>query len=268
MCKRIGIGILRMCVIAVLVALLGTDANATTCASGLTHLGHTTIGGSLKNICYNPKTGVTTFSSVRITLQINGVPGSVLNGCATPDEPCLEVQCALYGTVQLEGGEECNPTTEQPLDPDCGIDGIAVCLNPRCHNSQDPDCVGNSSNGQPYTLETPVIQSGAFQQQECNRGKCKKSLEVEAQLSDDICINPNWEFQTFTPRVFIGQCCTCDFGFDNAGVCCGSRLRNNGSCVTLGPTCDDAFLCTVDLSDYQGGDIIPYVCEEIPPAQP
>jgi hypothetical protein len=259
---------LRMSVIAVFVALLGTEANAAICASGLTHLGHTTIGGSLKNICYNPKTGVTTYASVRMTLQINGVPGSVLNGCATPDEPCLEVQCAIYGTVQLADGAECNPTTEDPLDSDCGIDGIAVCVNPRCHNSNNPDCVGNSSNGQPYTLETSVIQSGAFQQQECNRGKCKKSLEVEAQLSDDICINPNWEFQTFTPSEFIGQCCTCDYGFDSAGVCCGSRERVGNSCSIPGPTCDDAFRCEVDLSDYQGGDIIPYVCEEIPPAQP
>jgi len=276
MIKRFIIGFLGVSVIAVLVALLGSESaqtadlyrcrptaadikdglpTETTHCSPKLHCEYT-ISGQVKHGCFSADPGSELFF-----VELFGVPGSLVGKrCSDEDGTCLAMRCSVFGTVQLEGGGSCDPET---VDPDCGIAGIAFCRN---HG-------GNSSTaqGQPFTLETTLSETASFQGNCTKSGRCRQSLVVDATLSDDICINRNWEFLTFVASEFNGGCCTCDGGYDTdtatPGDCCATSARNldDGSCAITGTESCNDMRCTADLSTFvPGGVNAPYVCGEIP----
>jgi hypothetical protein len=253
--NRVVIGVLRVSVIAALVALLAPESRASHCIgpSG-THCSpqfHCTylISGTLKHSCVSSSTGSEIFD-----ITIFGVPGKLVK------TDSLALSCSVFGTVDLGDGL-CDPSIGGPdagLDPDCGVEGTAFCKNP----------AGNSetAQGQPFTLDTFLTATG-FVKNCSKNGRCQESLELEPQDTGEICINPNWQFQTFTASEFQGECCTCDTGggFDVNGACCASTARaGDGTCGASNfgtESCSDVLRCAVVLPpDYQPGDVIPYDC--------
>lgn len=230
MSKRLVMGLLCMGVVAVLVVLPGT-ANAGVCTKPPC-AGVKWFGGS----CICCSTGSEIFD-----LTVWGVPGNLVKACA--GEQC--VKCSVYGTV---GDSTCDPTI---LDPDCAIQGFAYCVNPKCvrGHQDDPECTGNFNvNGQPYVLDGVLSKSGSLTN--CTKaGRCTTSVEVVGTLSDDICINPNWKFETFTASEFNGTCSFCETGYDSYG-----------NCSVLEETTAEGFRCEVDLTQYVPGVEIPYRC--------
>lgn len=247
MCKRLVIG-LRVGVIAVLIAMVGREAEAAICTTSKTLSTQSctswrTTSSGVK-YCALWCTG-----SEICDTTVFGLSGSILKEC-TAGETCPVVTCSAFGTVDLGAG--CDPTT---LDSRCGIQGIATCVNPG----------GNSSIGQPFTLEAALTSFGDVEA--CTKaGKCTKSLELDADdATENPCINPNWTFDAFTASTFNAQACFCPGGFDTSDQCCAdSRRQGNGSCVQARSQACIEQRCTVDLSNYQQGDNLLYSCGPIP----
>jgi hypothetical protein len=232
MFKQIIIGLFTFA----LVAILWTEAEAQTC------LRWRNIGGS--QTCINWTTG----SEVCNTVS-TGVGG--INHCDPDLGTCPAITCSAFGTVDV--GLGCDPTT---LDPDCGIKGIAFCVNKP----------GNARNaaGQPFTLDTFLTQTEAIDT--ClKNGKCLNSIELNPEDTGDICINPNWHFLTFTASEFNALLVVCRGGYDSVGSCCDDSQRTGGFCTTPGTEASLAQRCTVDLTGYRPGDARSYICGDIPP---
>lgn len=219
-----------------LMAILWSQAGAATCLSWRT------IGGS--KTCTSWSTG----SEVCNTIS-TGVGG--INHCDPELGTCPVITCSAFGTVDTGAG--CDPNS---LDPNCGIKGIAFCVNKP----------GNSgtAQGSPFTLETFLTQSDAIDT--CSKnGKCLNSIELNPEDTGDICINPNWRFLTFTASEFNAQVVICPGGYDVIQQCCDTYQRNsNGTCSTPGTEASLAQRCTVDLAGYRPGDSRPYICEDLP----
>jgi hypothetical protein len=258
MCKRIVSGLAAMSMVATLLAMLGTEANAAPiCTSTKTLSTQTckawkTIGGS--KYCTQWCTG-----SEICDNTIFGVGN--INDCtpATDTSPgtCPVVTCSAFGTVDVGAG--CDPTI---LDPRCGIQGKAFCVNP----------AGNASKaqGQPFTLDTTLAASGDVT--DCTKnGKCTEFVELDPEDPNVLCINPKWEFKTFTASEFNAEACFCPGGFSSEATpqCCADSQRNmDGTCATLNlgtgaETCI-AQRCTVDLTEYQLGENNLYTCTDLP----
>jgi len=212
-----------------------------------------TISGQSRHGCFSADPGSTLF-----TVELFSVPGSLVGKGCEDDETCLALRCSVFGTVQLEDGGTCDPTT---LDPDCGVAGTAFCRN---HG-------GNSSTaeGQPFTLDTFLSATGSFEKI-TKTGRTKETVTTFAVLPDSICQNRNWKFLTFVPSIFNGGCCTCDGGFDTdiatPGDCCADDQRNgDGSCVLLGNESCNELQCTFPSESFDPlGPNDPYQCGPIP----
>lgn len=251
MCKRLVIDVLRISVIAVLMAMLGTEAKAATCSlSQKTGYTCTSWKTSLSGVKY---CALWCTGSEICDNTIFGLGGNIIKDCI-PGETCPVVTCSAFGTVEVGTGDGCDATV---LDPDCGIAGIARCVNPQ----------GKTSNGQPFTLEAALTTFGDVTA--CTKaGKCTKSLELDASdAAENPCINPNWKFESFTASTFNAQACFCPGGFDTSGQCCAdSKRMGEGSAFCVVPVTETCIeqRCTVDLSNYQPGDHILYTCTDIP----
>lgn len=231
-----------VCLLVVAVAsVYGTIAVAATCPSGYTYK-CPIIGGTKCCSCW--KTG-----SEICDAEVTGL-GNIKN--CVPGVNCPVVTCSVYGTVDLGDGS-CNPNT---LDPDCGIEGIAYCVNP----------AGNASKaqGNPFTLET--VLSGSASIDKCDKnGKCTRSIEINPDDCPDCCINPNWQFKTFTATKFNGEVCVCPGGYSEDGDCCADIERLlDGSCASAGEEVCLAQQCTANLAGYKPGRAIPYDCTDLP----
>lgn len=266
MCKRERLvrGLVAMSVVILLGSMLAIEANATTCSTKKLSSSYT---------CVSWKTsGGTKYCSLWCTgsevcdVVVNGL-GSAANQC-TPGETCPAVTCSVFGTVD-SGDGFCEPGT---LDPNCDVQGVAICENPKCTrgNKNDPECTGNFQfNGRPFTLEVPLSVTGDLTL--CDKqGTCRTSLVLEAGLSSEICINPNWAYKTFTASEANTEACFCPGGYDGSvpAYCCADSQRNLGACVTPNPagtsgpgtaTCIAQF-CKVDLTGYVPGQNILYTC--------
>src|SRR3972149_6384273 len=129
MIKRFIIGFLGVSVIAVLVALLGSESAQTAdlyrCVSTSTHCSpklhcEYTVLGQAKHGCFSADPGSAFFD-----LTLFGISGQVTGkSCSPNDGTCLALRCSTFGTVNVGNG--CDPTT---LDPNCGVEGIAFCRN-------------------------------------------------------------------------------------------------------------------------------------------
>lgn len=227
--------------VVVAVIAYATVAGAATCPSGYTYK-CPIIGGTKCCSCW--RTG----SEVCDT-EVTGL-GNIKN--CVPGVNCPVVTCSVYGTADLGDGL-CNPNT---LDPDCGIEGIAYCVNP----------AGNSSKaqGNPFTLET--VLSGSANIDKCDKnGKCTRSIEINPEDCPDCCINPNWQFKTFTATKFNGEVCVCPGGYSDNGDCCADIERLlDGSCASAGDEVCLAQQCTANLAGYKPGRSIPYDCTDLP----
>ncbi len=235
----------------VLAAMLATAAEAATC----TQWGKKSVGGSQITYCVKWSTG-----SMICDAIIKGLPGYTLQEC-TSGTNCPTVECSAYGTADVGLGGTCNddPGT---LDPNCGISGIAICYNPASHFNYQ---------GTPFTL--PGIENAIGEVTFCDkRGKCTASADLEPSYTLDICINPNWQFKTFTAEEFKGRACFCPGGYDFPASltrkCCATSSRNlDGSCVSeFGagtPVCIQQY-CSVDLPTYdpETNFSLAYYCNE------
>ena len=223
------------------VTAYATVVGAATCPSGYTYK-CPIIGGTRCCSCW--KTG----SEVCDT-EVTGL-GNIKN--CIPGVNCPVVTCSVYGTADLGDGS-CNPNT---LDPDCGIQGIAYCVNP----------AGNASKaqGNPFTLET--VLSGSANIDKCDKnGKCTRSIEINPEDCPDCCINPKWQFKTFTATKFNGEVCVCPGGYSTEGECCNDIERLlDGSCATAGEEVCLVQQCTANLTGYKPGRSIPYDCTDLP----
>ncbi len=234
--------ITQICLLALVVlSVTGIGAGAATCPSGYTYK-CPIIGGTKCCTCW--RTG-----SEICDTEVTGL-GNIKN--CIPGVNCPVVTCSVYGTADLGDGS-CNPDT---LDPDCGIEGIAYCVNP----------AGNSSkaNGNPFTLETTLSATASIDRCDKN-GKCQKSIEVNPDDCPGCCINPNWQFKTFTATKFNGEVCVCPGGYSTDGECCGDTERLlGGSCATAGEEVCVVQQCTANLDGYKPGRSLPYDCVDLP----
>lgn len=234
--------ITQICLLALVVlSVTGIGAGAATCPSGYTYK-CPIIGGTKCCTCW--RTG-----SEICDTEVTGL-GNIKN--CIPGVNCPVVTCSVYGTADLGDGS-CNPDT---LDPDCGIEGIAYCVNP----------AGNSSkaNGNPFTLETTLSATASIDRCDKN-GKCQKSIEVNPDDCPGCCINPNWQFKTFTATKFNGEVCVCPGGYSTDGECCGDTERLlGGSCATAGEEVCVVQQCTANLNGYKPGQSLPYDCVDLP----
>lgn len=228
------------------VPMLGTEASAASCPAGYTYR-CPIIGGTKCCACW--RTG-----SEICDATVTGL-GNIKD--CVPGENCPVVTCSVFGTIDLGDGL-CNANT---LDPDCGITGIAFCLNP----------AGNSSGaqGNPFTLETVLTATADIEKCDKN-GRCRRSIEINPENCTDCCVNPNWHLITFTASEFNGEICVCPGGFSsptslNPDQCCADIQRNaDGSCVTPGVEVCLEQRCTADLTGYKPGQNIPYACTSLP----
>jgi len=261
MIKRLIIGLLGASVITALVALLGSESAQTAdnyrCVGLPTKSTHCdpklhceyTILGQVKHGCFSADPGSAFFD-----LTLFGISGQITGKDCAQDGTCLGLKCSVFGTVDNDGGG-CNPAI---LDPQCDVEGTAICIN---HG-------GNSSTaeGQPFTLETSLSETGTFARSCTKSGRCQQSLEVDAALSNEICQNRNWEVLTFVPTEFNGGCCTCDNGYDVNGVCCATTGRNlDDSCAIPGgaESCNE-MRCELAAPYQHNGINPPYNCGPIP----
>lgn len=223
------------------IPLSWTEAEAATCAAGYTYK-CPIIGGTKCCSCW--RTG-----SEICDTEVTGL-GNIKD--CVPGVNCPVVTCSVFGTVDLGDGL-CNPNT---LDPDCGIEGIAFCFNPAGNSSK--------SQGNPFTLETVLTASANIER--CDRnGKCLKSVEINPEDCPECCINPNWQFKTFSATKFNGEVCVCPGGYSTEGECCADIERLlDGSCATAGEEVCLAQRCTADLTGYKPGRTIPYNCTDLP----
>ena len=200
------------------------------------------VGGS--KTCLSWSTG----SEVCNTVS-TGVGG--INQCDADLGTCPVITCSAFGTADIGFG--CDPTT---LDPNCGIQGIAFCVNKP----------GNArhAEGRPFTLDAFLTQTEAIET--CSKnGKCLNSIALNPEDTGDLCINPNWRFLTFTASEFNAQVVVCPGGYDVTEQCCDDYQRQlDGTCSTAGTEASLAQRCTVDLTGYRPGDARSYVCQDLP----
>lgn len=247
-------------VIAAAVTLAGAEAFAATCTTSKTL--------STQSCC----SWKTTSSGVKYCAlwctgseicdnMMNGL-GSAASGCT--GDSCPAVSCAAFGTVPTDTSGDCGGTSLDILNPSCGIQGIAYCKN-KAGNS-------GSAQGQPFTL-TGVEQASAAITNCDKKGNCSKSLKLLPTDTSNVCINPNWQFVTFTASAFKGKACFCPGGYAaDKTTCCADNSRNtDGTCVNVyaagvpltegTPICITTH-CTLDLSTYNPTTNfnLPYQC--------
>ncbi len=218
-----------------------TVADAATC------LRWGSIGGS--KTCYLWSTGSEVCDATSTGVGNN-------NDCDPTLGTCPTLTCSAFGTVDVGDGL-CDPNQ---IDADCAIQGVAFCVNKP----------GNArkAQGQPFTLDAFLTATQDIEA--CTRnGKCTNSISLNPALTDDICINPNWHFLTFTAEVFNAQITVCPGGYDVNNQCCADNQRNfDGTCTTAGTEVHADQRCTVDLTNYHPGDKIPYSCCDLAARDP
>jgi hypothetical protein len=239
-------------VFAALAAMAGAEAWAATCTASKTLTDQNCCSwrtlSSGARYCTLWCTGSTICNNT-----ITGLGGNIVDGCdPSAGLPCPETQCSAFGTVSTRDSQGSCDTSLDNLNETCGIEGLAVCSNPADNfNAQ----------GHPFTLGG--FENGISSVEACDKkGKCKNSvtLEPSEEQKENICVNPNWTFVTFTASTFKAKSCFCPGGFDSAGVCCATTSRVGDTCgsnnvyasglTTAGtPSCTLA-LCTVDLTNY------------------
>lgn len=225
MFKQVIIGLL----VTSAIALLWTDANAGCVNIGGTRLCADWITGS--EICVDSVTGL----------------GNIKN--CTPGVNCPVVTCSAFGTIPL-GSNSCTNNFD-PNRTDCGISGIAFCVNKP----------GNSSNanGNPFILD--AVLTGIADITTCDKnGRCRTSIELEPGNCPDCCINPNWHLLTFTAGEFNAEAKVCPGGYDTEGKCCSSTDRNGGLCISTTTETIYRQLCTVDLTGIKPDVQRAYTC--------
>lgn len=209
MCRRLMSSLARVGVLAAALGLAGTQAQAQEC------LYWAEIGGS--SFC-----AYWTEGSEVCNAAIKGLGGHTVVKNCVEGVNCPVVTCSAYGTVNIGLGGSCDNTDPSNLDPDCGIAGTAVCFNPK--GKFNPQ-------GEPFIL--PGVETDLSDVQSCDkRGKCTTSVELLPDDTSNICINPNWQFQTFTASEFKAQACFCPGGYAG-GVCCADGGRNGGACANV-----------------------------------
>jgi hypothetical protein len=234
--------------VVTVVALAGVQAWATTCTTSKTSSSSTCCSWKTTSSGYTYCALWCTGSEI-CTNTIAGLGGNIVNGCADTGT-CPVTECAAFGTVPTDTSVGTCDTSLTNLNSTCGIQGMAFCSNPANHfNFQ-----GNS-----FTLTGAETATGNVTT--CDkRGKCTNQLKLEANLGSDACVNPNWNFLTYTAELFKAHTCLCPGGYDANQVCCATASRDSyqtcgstniyGTGASAGtPTCMTA-LCSVDLSTY------------------
>ena len=232
-----------MCLFGVVfISGFGFDAEAYTCPSGYRY-SCPIIGGT--KICTCWKTG-----SEICDTEVTGLGN--IKDCISGVN-CPVVTCSVFGTADTGDGL-CDPDV---LDPDCGVEGIAFCVNP----------AGNAkkAQGNPFILQAVLSNSSNIQKCDKN-GKCRKSIEIEPENCTDCCINPKWELLTFTASKFNGEVCVCPGGYSTEGACCEDDQRKiDGSCASTTEEVCVVQQCSADLTGYKPGmSSIDYDCVELP----
>jgi hypothetical protein len=177
--------------------------------------------------------------------------GVVDAGCIPCGSGCR--YCAAW----ITGSEICRVSIQGSVERDvpvvlCEVSnatGLSFCLNP---DSRTPQ-----AQGRPYHLEQLVsIQQDPIVCTK-NGSKCVSEIELDPTVAEfpDLCINPNWEFITFTAQSFTAKVTVCPDGFQSDGAggffCPGTPL-NAGFSLTE--------TCTVSLDDYKPGTTKNYNC--------
>lgn len=230
--KRIVFGALRLSLIAVFVAMAGTEASAQICTSTKTRsdqkcVSWRTLTAGGPQFCTKWCTG-----SAVVDILIKAVNGSDINVCTATQNStpiCPEVTATVFGTVTPPNSTvDCTPDTSP--NAACFISGFGFCLPPGCDpgHTNDPQCRDFDSNGEPMELqEDGLTEGGILTKGNCtNNGTCSLFFELEAQPSNTFCPNTNWLFK-FTPVDFVAQVEFCPGGTAN-GVCCASTSRTTG----------------------------------------
>jgi hypothetical protein len=244
MSSRVVVGVL-----ATLVALAGVQAWAVTCTTSRTSSSSTCCSWKTTSSGYTYCALWCTGSEI-CTNTIAALGGNVVKGCADSGT-CPVTECSAYGTVSTDLSTGTCDTSLTDLNSTCGIKGLAICTNPADHFNYQ----GNS-----FTLSGSESATGNVTT--CDKkGKCTNQLKLEPSDTSNICVNPNWHFQTFTASEFKAHACLCPGGYADNGQCCatssrigpvGSTTCGDGGTNVYGdgtPVCMTA-LCTVDLSEY------------------
>jgi len=245
MCRRIVMGLTRLSLVAVVVAMVARDAEAG-CRTLPPYMCADWIQGSL--FCEN---------------LIKGVASKLTKACDTVADPdcTVDVTCSVFGTVAADGVTEtleCNNELVPPVDgAECLLKGELACCNPQFHYNDN----GNAFNlaGGPF--------SGSGSTTCTTGGKCFNSAAVDFEL-DDVC-NNNWT-PDFSPTEFKGEVCYCpnwSDNSDNVQCCADAREDGQGNCVRLfegiggaGTAACLQELCTLDSASIE-------FCGEHPPTE-
>src|SRR5262245_39303525 len=175
----------------------------------------------------------------------NGKASGVSKLCDPKTGICSgQILCAEGGTVG--NSTNCNSTNNifPTATDNCGVQGVAICTNPKGNSSQ--------ANGQPYTLNA-VLEGVALTLNCTKNGVCKGSVSLDASSTQVACINPNWNFITFTPTIFKAKSCFCPTTYNQS--------TDPPTCVGGTETCDIE-LCTLNSNNVSAGLV--YQCSTLP----
>ena len=206
---------MRLCALAVFVAMVGTEAEA----------GCKKLRPSGPTICASWIPG-----SLLCESLLKGVKATLAKDCnfETGENCPVDIQCEVFGTTSSASNGDPQCTSDTFLDPDavCEIEGRLACCNPQFKYNEEGtafNLLGPAKGGETTTL--------------CGKGgKCFDSSDVEFNI-DDVC-NNNWTPE-FTPTSFKGQICVCPGGFDDSEPpqCCADTKRDGAegseTCVNL-----------------------------------
>ncbi len=250
--KRIAVGLLRLSLIAVFVAIAGREANAAVCSTKYTTGAYCKSSYSIGGL---PVCTLWCTGSEICDNLVTGVPSSLLKACESAPETCPTITCSVFGTL---GSAECaDPTVPGSPGQECAIEGVAICWNPQ----EKYNAAGTAFN-------LPGYLTGVAENAFCTKGgKCTGYAELDPDPGTMEICNNNWTFQTFTAKVFKGETCLCLGGVDSSGTCCATADRTDGKCTVpadLSEYCVQQY-CKANLASYELGKNILYDCVPIVP---
>lgn len=170
------------------------------------------------------------------------------NVCGQAHANCTAQVLAEAGGTLSTGGSNpnCNTTSSNfPLASDnCGIPGIAFCVNPAGKGSPNPP------NGQPFTLQA-VLSAAQGVGPVAKNGSASQTTKLVASNTQVVCHN-NWQLTTFTAQQFKAKTAFCTLQWDltqDPPFCPGIKTILVEVCQIdpslINPQGGQAYTCTV-----------------------
>jgi hypothetical protein len=239
MSERVVKGLVRLGVIAVLVAVAGDQAWAGTCTYPGCLAGYlSSTGGSACCRCYK-------FGSVELEVTAT-IPGSVCDG----DGSCGENRVTILGTENTDSNPYCTNEGTDVWDTTCASTWIMACEN---HGGQH-----NEKNFVVHNLVGTFSDEGTFLYWD-KKGHTSLNLSVSPGTFE--CKQPNWEpIGTPQPYTFKGVAETCPGatattatqGFPAKKCCANAVLYGNWK----GQPYTDVRICTNPDPTLVGSNVV------------